>query len=74
MRALREERPTLRVCLWTAPLVLTTTTETALVLTALYRTCKVVLAVMVDGVVHVAEDFVLIPFVTKIAASRLRAR
>ena len=41
-------------------------------LTALYRTCEVVLGVIVGGVVHFAEDFVLIPFVTKIAASRLR--
>jgi hypothetical protein len=44
------------------------------VLTALYRSCEVVLGVMVGGAVHFAEDFVLIPFVTKIAASRLRVR
>ncbi|MBB5192314.1 putative membrane protein YccC [Silvimonas terrae] len=49
-------RPAIRVCLWTCPLVLLTTTSTeSPFLTAVYRTAEVLIGVIIGGLLHLAE-------------------
>ncbi len=49
-------RPAIRVCLWTCPLVLLTTTSTeSPLLTAVYRTAEVLIGVIIGGLLHLAE-------------------
>lgn len=49
-------RPTIRVCLWTAPLVLlTSSADVTPELTALFRTGEVLLGVLIGGGLHFAE-------------------
>jgi uncharacterized membrane protein YccC len=53
-------RPTLRVCLWTCPLVLLTTTPTeSPQLTALSRSVEVLLGAVIGGVLHQLEAYLL---------------
>jgi hypothetical protein len=49
-------RPAIRVCLWTCPLVLLTTSSTeSPYLTALYRTAEVLIGVIIGGLLHLGE-------------------
>ena len=49
-------RPAIRVCLWTCPLVLLTTTSTeSPFLTAVFRTAEVLIGVIIGGLLHLAE-------------------
>lgn len=53
-------RPTLRVCLWTCPLVLlTNSNQESPEMTALSRTIEVFLGALVGGIMHQAEVFIL---------------
>ncbi|GGP25573.1 FUSC family protein [Silvimonas amylolytica] len=53
-------RPAIRVCLWTCPLVLLTTTSAeSPFLTAVYRTAEVLIGVIIGGVLHLAEASVM---------------
>lgn len=53
-------RPTLRVCLWTCPLVLLTSSDNeSPEMAALSRTIEVFLGALVGGVMHQVEIFIL---------------
>lgn len=61
-----KERPAIRVCLWTAPLVLATTTPSAPAeVTAFFRGCEVLTGATVGGLIHFAEERLLAPIVRR---------
>lgn len=70
-----KERPSIRVCLWTAPLLLATTTAaTPPEATALFRGCEVVIGAAVGGVLHFAEERLLVRVISALAACSGNAR
>jgi hypothetical protein len=55
--ALAKERPAIRVCLWTCPIVLlTASSNVSPEMTAVFRGNEVILGALIGGIVHCAED------------------
>lgn len=70
-----KERPSIRVCLWTVPLVLVTPTPSASAeVTAFFRGCEVVIGATIGSLIHLFEERLLVPFVRRLWRRYARRR
>ncbi|WP_426418949.1 FUSC family protein [Bradyrhizobium genosp. A] len=62
-----KERPSIRVCLWTVPLVLVTPTNSeSAEVAAFFRGCDVMIGAAVGALVHLSEERLLAPVVRRL--------